>query len=130
MNTHLNKRILSAGRWQILATTGQTVFRLGSNLIMTRLLMPEAFGMVALAATLMTAMILFTDIGIKQSIIREIDGADAHFLRVAWITKIFRGLFIALCILIFAGALQIWGCLLYTSPSPRDATLSRMPSSA
>ena len=26
--------------------------------------------------------------------------------------------------------LAITGCLLYTSPSPRDATLSRMPSSA
>ena len=26
--------------------------------------------------------------------------------------------------------LQRIGCLLYTSPSPRDATLSRMPSSA
>ena len=25
---------------------------------------------------------------------------------------------------------MVWGCLLYTSPSPRDATLSRMPSSA
>ena len=25
---------------------------------------------------------------------------------------------------------QIWGCLLYTSPSPRDGLLSRMPSSA
>ena len=25
---------------------------------------------------------------------------------------------------------QSWPCLLYTSPSPRDATLSRMPSSA
>ena len=25
---------------------------------------------------------------------------------------------------------EIRGCLLYTSPSPRDATLSRMPSSA
>ena len=25
---------------------------------------------------------------------------------------------------------QLWACLLYTSPSPRDATLSRMPSSA
>ena len=24
----------------------------------------------------------------------------------------------------------LWVCLLYTSPSPRDATLSRMPSSA
>ena len=26
--------------------------------------------------------------------------------------------------------LQIWGCLLYTSPSPRDLSTSRMPSSA
>ena len=25
---------------------------------------------------------------------------------------------------------NLWDCLLYTSPSPRDATLSRMPSSA
>ena len=31
-----------------------------------------------------------------------------------------------------AGVMEVraWTCLLYTSPSPRDATLSRMPSSA
>ena len=29
-----------------------------------------------------------------------------------------------------SAGLRINGCLLYTSPSPRDATLSRMPSSA
>ena len=28
------------------------------------------------------------------------------------------------------GEVDVEGCLLYTSPSPRDATLSRMPSSA
>ena len=28
------------------------------------------------------------------------------------------------------GRANLWDCLLYTSPSPRDATLSRMPSSA
>ena len=33
---------------------------------------------------------------------------------------------IGMCV--FAGLVMI--CLLYTSPSPRDATLSRMPSSA
>ena len=27
-------------------------------------------------------------------------------------------------------AARLWGCLLYTSPSPRDGLLSRMPSSA
>ena len=31
---------------------------------------------------------------------------------------------------IFDGFNLYWVCLLYTSPSPRDATLSRMPSSA
>ena len=38
----------------------------------------------------------------------------------------------ALAMMGFAGALFVpmWICLLYTSPSPRDATLSRMPSSA
>ena len=32
----------------------------------------------------------------------------------------------------FAGKITFvsWGCLLYTSPSPRDGLLSRMPSSA
>ena len=29
-----------------------------------------------------------------------------------------------------SGNYMLWDCLLYTSPSPRDATLSRMPSSA
>ena len=29
-----------------------------------------------------------------------------------------------------AMGVDMYGCLLYTSPSPRDATLSRMPSSA
>ena len=28
------------------------------------------------------------------------------------------------------GAVKVWICLLYTSPSPRDRTRSRMPSSA
>ena len=31
---------------------------------------------------------------------------------------------------LMSGVAVIYGCLLYTSPSPRDATLSRMPSSA
>ena len=32
--------------------------------------------------------------------------------------------------IVFQGAMNAWNCLLYTSPSPRDRLLSRMPSSA
>ena len=39
------------------------------------------------------------------------------------------GRFLSLAI-VALGIDLIWGCLLYTSPSPRDRTRSRMPSSA
>ena len=33
-------------------------------------------------------------------------------------------------IIVIVGSFYLWSCLLYTSPSPRDGLLSRMPSSA
>ena len=51
----------------------------------------------------------------------------------AWIQFNIRYYMFALVFVIFdveTVFLYPWACLLYTSPSPRDATLSRMPSSA
>ena len=47
---------------------------------------------------------------------------DAHYDTISAFIKSLRGS--------DADAAMFWLCLLYTSPSPRDATLSRMPSSA
>ena len=47
--------------------------------------------------------------------------------RIASMSKTFAGTAMSLLV---DQNLQSWDCLLYTSPSPRDATLSRMPSSA
>ena len=44
--------------------------------------------------------------------------------------KMYPGLFIKYKVTPLLGIPLTWVCLLYTSPSPRDATLSRMPSSA
>ena len=41
-----------------------------------------------------------------------------------------RGFYCSLCNQPYHEHIDIYSCLLYTSPSPRDATLSRMPSSA
>ena len=41
-----------------------------------------------------------------------------------------EGVLLGVFALVLHGAVIVWVCLLYTSPSPRDATLSRMPSSA
>ena len=49
------------------------------------------------------------------------------FPRLVWATYIGYSLIALLLTQVMVGSTN---CLLYTSPSPRDATLSRMPSSA
>jgi O-antigen/teichoic acid export membrane protein len=91
----LKKKAFGAAGWNLSQTAAQYGFRLISNLIMTRLLMPDAFGLLGFAAIVITALTLFTDIGINQSIVRDKDGADPHYLRVAWTVKIVRSFVIS-----------------------------------
>lgn len=65
--------------------------RLGGNLVLTRLLMPEAFGLMALIAVLLTGLKLFSDIGIGQSILRSSRGDEPAFLDSAWTLDVIRG---------------------------------------
>ncbi len=104
--TSLRGRMMIASGWSFVQIFATNALRLASNLIMTRLLLPEAFGLMALISTLIVAFNLFTDVGIERSIIREPDGDQKRFLRVAWVAKMLRGGVIAACVL--AVALLIW----------------------
>jgi O-antigen/teichoic acid export membrane protein len=99
----------SATAWTTGGLIAQVLLRLASNLLMTRLLMPEAFGMLAFAVAFLTAMQLMTDVGIRSSIIRETDGTDARFLRVAWTVKLLRSGVAAVGVLCFAGLVALLG---------------------
>lgn len=105
----LKARAVKAGLWSLFQVMTTHVFRLGSNLIMTRLLFPEAFGMMSMAVVVLTAFQLLSDIGIRQSIMRAEDGETAHFLRAAWCVKISRGIWVAGCVLLAAAALWLLG---------------------
>ena len=95
-------RIKRGALWVVAGAVVGNLMRLCSNLIMTRLLLPEAYGMLALATIVLTAVTLSTDMGIHRSISREPDGSDPKFLRVAWVVKIMRSALIAALILIVA----------------------------
>ena len=97
----LGARALSAGAWSLTSAGATFVLRLASNLIMTRLLVPEAFGMMAFAMTFVSGVVLLSDIGVHQSIVRE-KNLTPRFLRVAWTVKIVRSLVIALGVLLCA----------------------------
>lgn len=82
-------------------TAGQQLLRLLSNLILTRLLFPEAFGLMALIQTFTSGLQLFSDLGLRPSIIQNKRGEDPDFLNTAWTLQIIRGavLWLVACLL-------------------------------
>jgi O-antigen/teichoic acid export membrane protein len=69
---------------------------LGGNLVMTRLLVPEMFGIMAIAIMLMVGVAMFSDLGFKQSVVQSKQGSNPVFLDTVWITQILRGVLIFL----------------------------------
>ena len=51
---NFKKRAINSGIWVTAGYGLQQVLRLASNLILTRLLFPEAFGLMAIVQTIMT----------------------------------------------------------------------------
>ena len=88
----LFSRALRGGAWTILAHGSDTVIRLISSLILTRLLFPDAFGLIAAATSLLIGLTLISDVGVRTIIMRSPNGDDTDFLRFAWTFQICRGI--------------------------------------
>jgi O-antigen/teichoic acid export membrane protein len=66
--------------------------RLGSNLILTRLLVPEMFGLMALVHAILLGISLLSDVGVRDSIINTSGVSKGRFLHTAWTLQFIRGL--------------------------------------
>lgn len=108
----LRSRAVHSGAWIGVGFAAQKVLQLGSNLILTRLLFPEAFGLMALATVFLVGLAMFSDIGLKPAVIRDPRGDDPAFLNTAWTIQAVRGLL--LCVIGAAIAYPI--SLIYGQP--------------
>jgi O-antigen/teichoic acid export membrane protein len=66
--------------------------RLLSNLILSRLLFPEAFGLVALVTIFNQGLQMLSDVGLNPAVIQDSRGDDPAFLNTAWTIQVFRGI--------------------------------------
>ncbi|MEM9618750.1 MAG: oligosaccharide flippase family protein [Pseudomonadota bacterium] len=98
----LRQRVQSGGIFALGGFGVGQVLRLLSNLILTRLLVPEAFGLMAVAVSINVWAIMLTDIGIPSSVIRSRNSDDPEFLRTAWTLQIGRNVLVWLIIVIAA----------------------------
>ena len=103
----LKHRFFRASGWAVSGHVTSQVLRLLSNLIMTRLLAPDMFGVMAIAFVFITGLSLFSDLGITQNIIQSRRGNDPAFLHTAWVVKILRGVLICFLALLVSLGLHL-----------------------
>lgn len=108
----LNLRAIRSTALTVGGFGASQVIRLGTNLILTRLLFPEAFGMMALVSVVLIGLGQFSDVGIGPSIMQSKRGDDPDFLNTAWSIQAIRGglLWLAAC------ALSVPAAALYGAP--------------
>jgi len=93
-NRYLETTLLTVGGFGL-----SRLLAMASNLIIARLLAPEAFGIVAIAFVLQNGLTMFSDVGLNQNAIQSKRGDDQDFLNTLWIVQILRGLLISLIML-------------------------------
>ena len=82
----LTGSMLTAGSYAV-----TQALRLVSNLILTRLLFPEAFGIMALVSVVLVGLAMFSDMGIGPAISRHPRGDEPAFLDTAFSFAVARG---------------------------------------
>lgn len=90
----LRKLALNGSMWTLGGYAAAQLLRLISNVILAKLLFPEAFGLMVLVTIFMQGIAMFSDIGIVPSIIQNKRGDDPSFLNTAWTIQVIRGVLI------------------------------------
>jgi O-antigen/teichoic acid export membrane protein len=87
----LEATALKAALWTFMDYGFGQSLRVVNSLVLTRLLVPAAFGEMALVTTLIVGMNLLSDLGLGPSVIQSRRGDDPHFLNTAWTLQALRG---------------------------------------
>ena len=102
----LAARAMRSSTWAVGGYGGSQVIRLASNLILTRLLFPEAFGLMAIILVFMMGLAMFSDIGVSPAIQQSKRGDDPDFLDTAWTIQVCRGVMLWLATCALAGPIS------------------------
>jgi O-antigen/teichoic acid export membrane protein len=77
--------------WTLAGDGGTQILRLISNLVLSRLLVPETFGIMVMITVVQQGLAMFSDVGIHPAIVQHSKGDDPVFLNTAWTTQVARG---------------------------------------
>ena len=86
--------------WTIASFSVAQILRVGTNIVLTRLLAPELFGIMQIVNSLRTGIELVSDVGVGANIVYSRAANDPEFYNTAWSLQLLRGilLWIVFCL--------------------------------
>jgi O-antigen/teichoic acid export membrane protein len=75
--------------------------------VLSRLLFPEAFGLISASSSIIVAIGLFSDLGIRAVIIQSPRGDNDDFLRSAWVFQLLRGALLWIVLTLICGIISL-----------------------
>ena len=75
---------------------------------MTRLLFPEAYGVMSLVWAMLYGLQMFSDVGLAAAIIRDKRGDDPRFLNTAWTLSVCRGVLLSVLACLIAYPMSLY----------------------
>jgi O-antigen/teichoic acid export membrane protein len=103
----LRGRALRAAFFVLGERFSQQLLRLLSNLILTRLLVPDMFGVMAVANTLVVGTQMLTDAGLQAKLIQSEHVDDERFVNTVWTISILRGPLVSLVLLLATAGIYL-----------------------
>jgi O-antigen/teichoic acid export membrane protein len=86
----------------------QAVIRLGSSMILTRFLNPEAYGIITIILSIAFVIELLADINVTLFIIRDENGEQPRYLNTAWTMRLGRAVLNTAALFICAPVIASW----------------------
>jgi lipopolysaccharide exporter len=120
----LKAKVFRGGAWLGSGSTAEQAFRFGRSILLTRLLAPEAFGIMAVIMSASSMIHTITDIGVKEALIQNPHGTEKHYMSAAWWLALGRAASIAAFVCLAAPRIAKFYGNSEMTPLLRVATLS------
>jgi O-antigen/teichoic acid export membrane protein len=89
-------KVMTSIRWVLVGHFSALIIRLAGNLVLTRLLLPDAFGLMAIVSVFMFVIAMFTDIGATQHFVQSDKVNDKRYVGSIYFIQIMQGAIIFL----------------------------------
>jgi lipopolysaccharide exporter len=106
-----NDKMLSISRFinfkgELFASTfayaATAIIKLGSSLVLTRILNPEAYGIIGILFSVTSVLELLSDVGMVALLVRHARGGEKKFIHAVWTIRLVRSWFNFLCLYLLA----------------------------